>query len=192
MVAVTSTMQALGSAAPGFSLPDVTAANADYDLQDHTDKPLLVMFICNHCPYVVHLVTELAELANQALRDGFAVVAISSNDAINYPQDGPDAMADFADQYGFKFPYLYDQTQQVAKSYGAACTPDFFVFDAKHCLRYRGQMDNSRPGNGKAVTGDELSAALIAVASGKAVDSNQTPSVGCNIKWRADNEPDYF
>lgn len=192
MVAVTSTMQTLGSAAPKFSLPDVTADNQLGSASNCVAQPMLVMFICNHCPYVVHIMSELTTLANQAKRDGFAVFAISSNDALNYPQDGPEAMAGFARQYGFQFPYLYDETQQVAKDFGAACTPDFFVYDAEHCLRYRGQMDESRPGNNSPVSGDDLSAALSSVLSGQAVVEKQTPSVGCNIKWSAGNAPDYF
>lgn len=191
MVAVTSTMQALGTSAPGFTLPDVTADSAECDLASYAGKPLLVMFICNHCPYVVHLVAELAELANQVQKEGVAVLAISSNDAVNYPQDGPEAMVRFANQHAFEFPYLYDETQQVAKDYSAACTPDFFVYDAQHCLRYRGQMDDARPGNGKETTGSELLSALAAVMEGRPVNEGQVPSIGCNIKWRAGNEPDY-
>lgn len=192
MAAVSSTMQALGSIAPNFKLPDVSAENKLVSLHDFNEKPVLVMFICNHCPYVIHLMDELVTLANKASDNGFSVVAISANDAQNYPQDGPQAMAEFAQQYGFAFPYLYDESQSVAKAYGAACTPDFFVFDKQHCLRYRGQMDASRPGNAVPVSGDDLQAALHAVLEDRSPVEPQVPSVGCNIKWIAGNEPDYF
>lgn len=191
MVAVQSTMQAIGSAAADFSLPDV-CAKQNLWLSDMGAKPLLVMFICNHCPFVVHIAERMTEVGNQAVKDGFAVVAISSNDVENYPQDGPAAMAVFAQKYGFEFPYLYDESQAVAKAYGAACTPDFFIFDADHVLQYRGQMDASRPGNSQPVTGDDLTAALVAVKSGLPTNEYQMPSIGCNIKWKADNAPDYF
>jgi len=191
MVAVQSTMQAIGSDAADFCLPDV-CAKQNLSLSDMGSKPLLVMFICNHCPFVVHIADRMAEVGNQALKDGFSVVAISSNDVENYPQDGPEAMAVFSEKYGFEFPYLYDERQAVAKAYGAACTPDFFIFDADHRLRYRGQMDSSRPSNGEPVTGNDLSAALAAVKSGLPVNENQLPSIGCNIKWKAGNAPDYF
>jgi len=192
MVAVQSTMQALGSAAPNFDLPDTRGSNHQVRLEDLQAKPLLVMFICNHCPFVVHIAERMASLANEAVDKGFAVVAISANDAQSYPQDGPDAMAKFAERYGFNFPYLYDQSQEVAQMYSAACTPDFFVFDADHLLRYRGQMDGARPGNPIAVTGDDLSAAINAIYSDLPVDQVQIPSIGCNIKWKVGNEPDYF
>jgi len=143
------------------------------------------MFICNHCPFVLHVMPELAELANKFTTQGFAVIAISSNDVSTYPQDGPKHMAMFADQNGFEFPYCYDQSQQVAKAYDAACTPDFFVYDKQHKLRYRGQMDNSRPGNDLPVTGHDLKAAMQAILEGKLPDPNQQPSIGCNIKWRS-------
>jgi len=191
MVAVQSTMQAIGSAAANFSLPDVQTTQ-HISLSSKEGKPLLVMFICNHCPFVVHIAERMVEIGNQAAKDGFAVVAISSNDVENYPQDGPDAMALFAQEHGFEFPYLYDESQAVAKAYGAACTPDFFIYDANHALQYRGQMDSSRPGNGEDVTGSDLSAALIAVKSGVVTSDNQVPSIGCNIKWKAGNAPDYF
>ena len=192
MVAVPSTMQALGSPAANFDLPDVTQAEKSVCLSDFHGQPLLVMFICNHCPFVVHIVGKMTELANRAKAQGFAVVAISSNDIESYPQDGPGPMRDFALNWGFQFPYLLDETQDVAKHYRAACTPDFFVFDGNHRLQYRGQMDGSRPGNSVIVDGSDLSDALECVLSGVPVDENQTPSIGCNIKWRAGNEPDYF
>jgi hypothetical protein len=150
------------------------------------------MFICNHCPYVIHIAERMTELANDALKKGFAVVAISANDALNYPQDGPVAMSQFARRYGFNFPYLYDESQQITKAYEAACTPDFFVFDANCLLQYRGQMDGARPGNLVEVTGDDLAAAINAVHSGHATNSHQVASIGCNIKWKEGNQPDYF
>ncbi len=192
MAAVQSTMQELGSSAPGFDLPDVSAKNQHVSLDSCADKPLLVMFICNHCPYVIHVIEKLVELANKAHADGFSVVAISSNDVENYPQDGPQAMQEFAQQTGFGFPYLYDESQSVAKAYSAACTPDFFVYDKNHRLQYRGQMDASRPGNTVPVSGEELQAAIDAILEGLLPAERQIPSVGCNIKWRAGNEPDYF
>lgn len=192
MVAVRSTMPALGGAAQAFQLIDTTSDKSSVSLADFVDKPLLLMFICNHCPYVIHVMTQLTALANKAQAEGFGVVAISSNDAQSYPQDGPVAMAKFAEDYGFKFPYLYDESQDVAKRYGAACTPDFYVYDNNHRLQYRGQMDDARPGNDKIVSGDYLRAAIEAVSRGQQVSENQIPSVGCNIKWRSGNEPDYF
>ena len=192
MTAVQSTMQALGSAAPSFDLPDTRAANVRVSLDDLQAKPLLVMFICNHCPYVIHIAERMTAVANDALDKGFSVVAISANDAQKYPQDGPDAMAQFAQKYGFKFPYLYDETQLVAQAYGAACTPDFYVYDSGHALRYRGQMDGARPGSDVEVSGAELANAVQAVYSGEAVSPIQVPSIGCNIKWKTGNEPSYF
>ncbi|MBX2848226.1 MAG: thioredoxin family protein [Acidiferrobacterales bacterium] len=192
MVAVPSTMQALGSPASGFNLPSANQQNTVVDLLDFSGKPLLVMFICNHCPFVIHIAEVMARVGNQAQGDGFGVVAISANDVGAYPQDGPDKMAEFATQYGMAFPYLFDASQAVAKSYGAACTPDFFVYDHNHRLQYRGQMDSSRPSNDSPVDGADLLAALEEVAQGRAPDENQTPSIGCNIKWRPGNEPDYF
>jgi len=192
MVAVRSIMKQLGSLAKPFNLPDVAGEGRQVALDEFVDQAILMMFICNHCPYVIHLMPELTELANRAQKKGFVVLAISANDAKNYPQDGPEAMNAFARQHGFEFPYLYDQSQEMAKSYGAACTPDFFVFDVNHRLQYRGQMDDSRPGNGKLVTGADLQTALDAIRGGRAPDEAQKPSMGCNIKWRTGNEPDYF
>jgi peroxiredoxin len=185
-------MQALASPAPDFSLPDVTKTGNTVSLADFAGKPILLMFICNHCPYVVHIIKKLSQLANQAQHQGYAVAAINANDVEAYPQDRPELMRVFAQQHDFNFPYLYDASQAVAISYGAACTPDFFVYDKNHRLQYRGQMDNSRPNNDKAVSGDELQSALNAIALGRTVNEQQTPSVGCNIKWRAGNEPEYY
>lgn len=184
MVAVKSTMQALGQAAPDFSLPDVSRQDALVSNADFIDQPMLIMFICNHCPYVIHVMQELTSLANDFVGQGFAVVAISSNDVDAYPQDGPDKMRLFAEQYRFAFPYCFDQSQQVAQAYDAACTPDFFVYDAQHKLRYRGQMDGARPGNAEPVNGADLRAAMTAVLAGDTPPAEQLPSMGCNIKWR--------
>lgn len=190
MVAVNSTMLPLGTAAPDFHLPDVSGKTVS--LADFKGKPLVVMFICNHCPYVKHLRAGLAQLGRDYLPRGVAVVAVSSNDVENYPQDGPDRMKEEAKAAGYNFPYLYDATQAVAKSYRAACTPDFFLFDKDHRLAYRGQFDGSRPGNGLPVTGKDLRAALDALLAGTPVSSSQKPSIGCNIKWKSGSEPDYF
>ena len=178
-----STMQELGSSAPDFSLPDVRSTKT-IGLSDFTGQPLLIMFICNHCPYVVHLIQPLADLANQYQHRGFAVIAISSNDISSHPQDSPENMQLFAEQYGFNFVYCFDESQHTARSYNAACTPDFFVYDRNHRLRYRGQMDGSRPGNDVAIDGQDLTAALDAVLNGKQISDQQSPSMGCNIKWK--------
>jgi peroxiredoxin len=191
MAAVHSTMQLLGTVAPEFCLPDTRLSASNVSLLDLVTKPLLVMFICNHCPYVTHIIERMTVIANTAVDRGFAVVAISSNDVDHYPQDGPNEMAAFAAQHRFNFPYLYDQSQAVAKAFTAACTPDFFVYDADHKLKYRGQMDASRPGSSQAVSGGELSAAINAVIDGRAVSEIQVPSIGCNIKWKAGNRPGY-
>ena len=183
-------MLPLGTAAPDFKLTDVNGKTVA--LADFKGKPLLVMFICNHCPYVKHIRDGLAQLGRDYANRGGAIVAISSNDVEEYPQDGPDKMKEEAKAAGYNFPYLYDATQAVAKSYRAACTPDFFLFDKEHRLVYRGQFDDSRPGNGVPVTGKDLRGALDAVLAGKAVPAGQKPSIGCNIKWKARNEPEYF
>ena len=191
MAATNSTMQSLGSTVSNFSLLDVST-NSQIHLSNFVGTPLLVMFICNHCPYVIHLIKELVLLGNKYQQKGFGVIAINSNDVDNYPQDNPDAMVKFAKQYGFDFPYCYDESQQVAIDFQAACTPDFYIYDQNHSLVYRGQMDDSRPSNGQAVTGNDLQRALSAVELNEAVNKQQTPSVGCNIKWKPDNEPNYF
>ena len=191
MVMTASTMLPLGSQAPGFSLPNVdgsTVSLADFDGK----SGLLVMFICNHCPFVVHLREHLAPFAREYQEQGLAVVAISSNDVENYPQDGPDPMQQEAKTQGYSFPYLLDETQAVAKAYHAACTPDFFLFDADRKLAYRGQFDDSRPDSGIPVTGADLRAACDAVLAGQSVPSEQRPSIGCNIKWKSGSEPSYF
>jgi peroxiredoxin len=184
-------MLTLGTTAPDFSLPNVDGRTVS--LADFKAAPaLLVAFICNHCPFVKHIADGLAELAREYQAKGAAVVAINSNDARNYPADSPEQMVHEAENRGYTFPYLYDEDQSVAKAYRAACTPDFYVFDKNQQLVYRGQMDSSRPDSGIPVTGKDLRAALDAVLAGKPVPADQKPSIGCNIKWKAGNEPDYF
>ena len=184
-------MLALGTSAPEFQLPDVNGKHVT--LASFKDKPaLLVMFICNHCPYVKHIRAGLVQMASDYQSRGVGLVAISSNDVANYPEDSPAKMAEEAKAAGYTFPYLYDATQAVAKAYRAACTPDFFLFDRGRRLVYRGQLDASRPGNGIPMTGKDLRAALDAVLAGKAPSLLQTPSMGCNIKWKRGNEPEYF
>ncbi len=192
MVAVNSTMLALGKPAPDFQLPNTRQQGQVIGLADYQNQPLLIMFICNHCPYVLHLLPSLSELANAAQRQGIGAVAISANDVEHYPQDGPEPMRDFAQANGFEFPYLYDESQQTAIAYEAACTPDFFLFDAEHRLRYRGQMDGARPSNDIPADGSDLQAAIDALLTGQVVSESQIPSIGCNIKWKPGNAPDYF
>lgn len=184
-------MLPLGTAAPAFSLPNVdgkTVSLSDFA----SSKGVLVMFICNHCPFVKHLRAALAEFGRECQARGVAVVAINSNDVASHPDDGPSHMVNEHRSAGYPFPYLYDATQSVAKAYKAACTPDFYLFDGDHTLVYRGQFDSSRPGNGKPVTGDDLRGAVDAMLAGRAPLVTQRPSIGCNIKWAAGHEPDYF
>lgn len=191
MVMTESTMLPLGTTAPDFSLPDTTGQTVSRD--DFKDAPaLLVIFMCNHCPFVKHVRTELAALAREYQAKGVAIVGISSNDVENYPADHPDRMKEEVAQIGYSFPYLYDESQEVAKAYRAACTPDFFLFDRDQKLIYRGQMDDSRPESDIPVTGQDLRAALDAILAGQPVPTEQRPSIGCNIKWKAGNAPDYF
>ena len=191
MARTPSTMLPLGTPAPDFRLPD-TRGRA-HALSDFAGQPLLVMFICNHCPFVKHVRDELARIGRDYAGRGLGIVAISSNDVRSYPADSVENMAKEAADAGYTFPYLYDATQAVARAYRAACTPDFYVFDREQRLVYRGQLDDSRPGNGVAVTGRDLRRALDEVLAGKAPDADaQKPSIGCNIKWIAGNEPDYF
>jgi peroxiredoxin len=191
MVKTPSTMRKLGTPAPDFRLMNVDGRMVG--LHDFDDKPaLLVMFMCNHCPFVKHVADGLAQLARDYMPRGVAIVGINSNDAAGYPQDSPEQMVHEAEQRGYPFPYLYDETQEVAKMYGAACTPDFFLYDKARKLVYRGQLDASRPGNNVPVTGSDLRAALDAVLAGKSPAEKQIPSIGCNIKWRAGQEPEYF
>ena len=191
MVATSSTMLALGAQAAPFELPDVSNNNAPIGLSNFDGKPVLIMFICNHCPFVLHILPQMVELANTAKSNGIGVVAISSNDVQSYPQDGPEHMNALAYEVGFEFPYLYDQSQSVASLYRAACTPDFFLFDQAHALVYRGQMDGARPGNGVAVTGADLSSAINSLLNGTEISKQQIASVGCSIKWKPNNKPGY-
>jgi peroxiredoxin len=191
MALTPSIMLPLGTAAPDFNLPDTNGKLVS--LVDFKPSPaLLVIFMCNHCPYVIHLRASLAQLANDYAAKNVAIVGINSNDAKNYPDDSPAKMKIEVEKAGYIFPYLYDESQAVAKSYHAACTPDFFLFDRGRRLVYRGQFDASRPGNGIPVTGKDLRAALGAVLAGKTTSEFQAPSIGCNIKWKSGNEPDYF
>jgi peroxiredoxin len=191
MALTPSTMLPLGTIAPDFRLPDTNGKIVSP--ADFKDKAaLLVIFMCNHCPYVIHIRAGLAQLARDYSPRGVGIVGISANDASNYPADSPAKMKDEVKTAGYIFLYLYDETQAVAKSYRAACTPDIFLFDKNQQLVYRGQFDASRPKNNIPVTGNDLRAALDAVLGGKPVSANQIPSLGCNIKWRAGNEPDYF
>ena len=185
-------MMELGVEAPRFRCPTAAARRFRWPIAP-TPRQLLVIFMCNHCPYVKHVADGLSKLAVEYQRRGVAVVGINSNDVQNYPDDNaPDKMLEEAKRRGYTFPYLYDQTQEVAEEYHAACTPDFFVFDHQRRLVYRGQMDGSRPGNNVPVTGQDLRTALDAVLAGKPVSPNQKPSLGCNIKWRPGNGPDYW
>jgi len=189
MALTPSTMIPLGTAAPGFRLPDTSGATVSLD--DFKGAPaLLVVFLCNHCPYVKHVRHELARLGKEYQAKGVAVVGINSNDAANYPEDSPAMMVREKAEVGYSFPYLYDDTQEVARAYKAACTPDLYVFDKNQKLVYRGQLDGSRPGNPIPVTGKDLRSALDAVLAGKPVGEDQRPSMGCNIKWKRGNEPD--
>lgn len=191
MARTPSTMLPLGTKAPDFSLVNVDGRTVS--LGDFASAPaLLVMFICNHCPFVKHLASALATFGDEYMQKKVAVVGISSNDVSSYPADSPEQMVHEAEEQGYSFPYLYDETQEVAKAYRAACTPDFFLFDRDRRLVYRGQFDSSRPDNGMPVTGADLRAAVDAVLAGKKPSDQQKPSIGCNIKWRPGNEPDYF
>ena len=191
MVRTPSTMLPLGTTAPDFSLPNVDGRTVS--LADAAGpKGTVVMFICNHCPFVKHVADQLAALGRDVMPLGIGVVAISSNDVSTHPADSPEQMVHEAEDRGYPFPYLYDESQEVAKDYHAACTPDFFLFDAGRKLVYRGQLDASRPGNEIPVTGADLRAAIDAVLAGRPVAAEQRPSLGCNIKWKPGNEPGYF
>ena len=179
-----SNMLPLGTDAPQFSLPD-TISGQNVSLADYNNgKALVMMFICNHCPYVIHLNEEIVSIANDYQSKGVDFIAISSNDAVNYPQDGPAEMTKHAAENDYNFPYLFDETQEVAKAYDAACTPDFYIFDQEKKLFYRGRLDGSRPGNSLDLTGEDLRAAIDDVLEGKAAPETQYPSAGCNIKWK--------
>ncbi len=184
-------MLELGQSAPDFSLPDAVGG-ASVSLASHGGSSgSLVMFICNHCPYVMHINPELVRLGEDYAGPELGMVAIVSNDADNYPDDAPDKLKSRATELGYRFAYCHDESQEIAKAYTAACTPDFFLFDADRRLVYRGQLDESRPENGLPVTGKDLRAAIDAVLAGRAPASEQKPSMGCNIKWKPDNAPDY-
>ena len=192
MAQTASTMLPLGTSASNFSLPE-PATGRTLSLSDFQSAPaLLIMVICNHCPFVKHIRQGLIQFAQNYQPKGLAIVALSANDAANYPDDSPAKMAEEAKAFGYPFPYLYDESQSVAKAYHAACTPDFFLFDAESKLAYRGQFDGSRPGNAIPVTGADLRAAADAVLAGQPAPTDQKPSIGCNIKWKAGNEPDYY
>ena len=192
MARTPSTMLPLGTTAPDFQLPD-PATNRTHNLIDFRgDRGLVVAFICNHCPFVKHIADPLAEFARYCAQQGVAMVAINSNDADNYPDDAPEKMAEEKRARGYPFPYLHDADQTVATAYEAACTPDFYLFDGELKLVYRGQFDDSRPGNDQPVTGKDLRGAVDALLAGQAIPEPQRPSLGCNIKWRPGNEPAYF
>ena len=190
MVATASTMLALGTSAPDFSLPD-TQGNVVSLGDFKAASALLVIFMCNHCPFVKYILNAMVDLVKDYQAKGVAVVGINSNDVDNVPEDSPEMMAKVAKELGFTFPYLYDESQEVAKAYRAACTPDFFLFNNERKLVYRGQMDDSRPGNNIPISGADLTAAIEAVLADKKVNAEQKPSVGCNIKWKQENEPEY-
>ncbi len=194
MARTLSTMMELGTTAPDFSLPNTNRryGGDTVSLADFGDaQALLVVFMCNHCPYVVHVRDAFVRFVKEYQSEGIAVVAISANDVGTHPDDGPEKMTEASIQHGYTFPYLYDETQQVAKAYQAACTPDFFLFDRQRKLYYRGQFDKARPGNDEPITGDDLRAAVDALLEGKSAPEEQVPSMGCNIKWRPGNEPAY-
>ncbi|MGG6296159.1 thioredoxin family protein [Leptolyngbya sp. AN02str] len=192
MVLTASTMLPLGTPAPAFHLPNVVTGDM-VSLDTFQDKAVLVvMFICRHCPFVKHIQTELAKLGKDYANQSVGIVAISANDAANYPDDAPESLKEMAQSLEFNFPLCYDASQDTAKAYTAACTPDFFVFDGDRQLVYRGQLDSSRPSNQQPVTGQDLRRVIDAVLAGKAVAEEQIPSIGCNIKWIPGNAPDYF
>jgi peroxiredoxin len=184
-------MLPLGTTAPSFILPDVTTGKM-YSLDAfHGKDALLVMFICRHCPYVKHVEQEIAKIGKDYQDKKLGIIAISSNDPTTYPDDAPDQLKEMAKRLGFRFPFCFDEQQEIAKAYKAACTPDFYLFDTQRRLVYRGQLDDSRPGNNKPVTGRDLRAAIDAVLAGKPVDDKQKPSIGCSIKWKPGNAPSY-
>ncbi|MEO1023002.1 MAG: thioredoxin family protein [Bacteroidota bacterium] len=191
MAATPSTMLALGTKAPAFDLPDYLGNIHSFQLGEG-QNPLLIAFICNHCPFVVHIMPQFAALARDCASRGIRVIAISSNDVEHYPQDAPDKMQNFAQAYQLDIPYLYDETQEIAKAYHAACTPDFYLFNANHELVYRGQFDDSRPGNTTPVTGKDLARAIDVLMNEGSIITTQKPSIGCNIKWKPGNAPHYY
>ncbi len=186
-----STMLELGTQAPDFSLPEPVSGKV-LSLSDYSNTPLLIVFSCNHCPYVLHILNQFSSYAENHQQKGLSIVMINANDVDNYADDSPEKMIELSRQYNFSFSYLYDETQQVATSFRAACTPDLFLFDKQHKLVYRGQFDASRPGTDTAVTGIDLMTASDALLNNQPIPVNQIPSLGCNIKWKPGNEPDYF
>lgn len=184
MAYIESTMLDLGTKAPNFTLPDTVSGKTISLSELASNKGTVVMFLCNHCPYVIHVNEEIVKISAEYQAKGVAFVGISSNDEVNYPQDGPDKMKIHAEETGYNFPYLYDETQEVAKAYDAACTPDFYIFDGEQRLVYRGRLDNSRIGNGIPLSGNDLRAALDVMLAGGAISEKQYPSGGCNIKWK--------
>jgi peroxiredoxin len=192
MARTPSTMLELGVAAPDFSLLEPLSGELRHLADFNGGKGLLVLFICNHCPFVLHILDSLVAFAREYQAKGLDVVAISANDVDSYPDDRPEKMAELAKARGFTFPYLYDEQQEVAKAYQAACTPDLYLFDGEHRLVYRGQYDGARPGNDVPVTGGDLRAAVDALLAGDEVPPQQYPSLGCNIKWKPGREPDYY
>ncbi len=191
MARTPSTMQELGTSAPTFTLPEPRTGKT-IQLSDFQGSPLLVVFACNHCPFVIHIIDAFQDFASEYQARGLSIVMINANDVEHYPDDSPEKMISFAESHGLSFHYLYDESQQVAKQYRAACTPDFFLYDERHVLVYRGQFDAARPGNEQPVNGVDLREASDALLQGAAIAMDQTPSLGCNIKWKAGNEPDYF
>jgi peroxiredoxin len=191
MVATPSTMLALGTPAPDFKLPDVVSGKTISLRTFAGKKGLLVMFLSRHCPYVQHVKDELARIGKEYGGRGIGIVAVSANDVSNYPDDAPERLKEMAEESGFTFPFCYDESQETARAFSAACTPDFSLFDNKRKLVYRGELDDSRPGNNIPVTGRDLRAALEAVLAGKPAPEEQKPSLGCNIKWKPGNEPHY-
>ncbi|MFZ4732103.1 MAG: thioredoxin family protein [Pirellulales bacterium] len=191
MARTPSTMVPLGTPAPDFNLPNVDGRMVSLD-QVVGPRGTLVMFICNHCPFVKHVADQLALLGREAIGRGIGVVAISANDVASHPADSPEQMVHEAEERGYPFPYLYDESQVVAQAYRAACTPDFFLYDAARRLVYRGQLDDSRPGNGVPVDGADLRAAIEALLAGRPGPADQKPSIGCNVKWKPGREPDYY
>lgn len=189
MALTSSTMMALGTQAPVFSLPDVTTGRLITLGRFASRKALLVMFICRHCPYVKHVQHELARLGTDYADKDIGIIAISANDAVGYPDDAPESLKKMVKELCFTFPFCYDKSQEIARAYTAACTPDFFLFNKQRKLVYRGQLDDSRPGNSVPVTGRDLRAAIDAVLNDKPVSPYQKPSLGCNIKWKPGNEP---
>lgn len=184
MAATPSVMLPLGTKAPSFTLPDTVSGQTISLSEQQSDKANMIMFICNHCPFVKHVNAQLVQLANDYQPKGVSFIAISANDVENYPADAPDKMKETAQSLGYPFPYLYDETQAVAKAYQAACTPDFYIFDGDLKLAYRGQLDDSRPGNDMPVTGQDIRRALDALLAGQQPPAEQKPSIGCNIKWK--------